>query len=94
MGADDDGLVHGGFAFGLADFAAMLAVNDPYVILGSAEVKFLAPVRTGEIMTARAEVVGEKGKKRLVRCTVSTDREVFEGTFTCLVLDQHVLKKA
>ena len=29
MAADDQGLVHGGFVFGLADYAAMLAVNDP-----------------------------------------------------------------
>ena len=29
MAADDRGLVHGSFTFGLADYAAMLAVNDP-----------------------------------------------------------------
>ena len=33
MAADDRGLVHGGFVFGLADYAAMLAVNDPLVVL-------------------------------------------------------------
>ena len=28
MRADDSGLIHGGFIFGLADYAAMLAVNN------------------------------------------------------------------
>jgi hypothetical protein len=33
MAADDRGLVHGGFVFGAADYAAMLAVNHPNVVL-------------------------------------------------------------
>lgn len=91
MAVDERGLVHGSFAFGLADFAAMLAVNDPNVVLGGAETRFLAPVTVGETMTAEAEVTAEEGKKRLVRCVVRTDRPVFEGTFTCFVLGRHVL---
>lgn len=92
MCADDAGLVHGGFAFGLADYAAMLAVNDPHVVLGAAETKFLAPVRCGEVMVASATVVEQKGKKRQVECRVAVgDRMVFEGRFTCFVLDRHVL---
>ncbi|HSF38746.1 MAG TPA: hotdog domain-containing protein, partial [Thermoanaerobaculia bacterium] len=48
MAADERGLVHGGFVFGLADYAAMLAVNHPNVVLGSAETRFLKPVTVGE----------------------------------------------
>lgn len=92
MAADDRGLVHGGFTFGLADFAAMLAVNDPHVVLGAADCRFLAPVRVGETMRATAEVSEEKGRKRSVAARVTVDdREVFTATFTCFVLDQHVL---
>jgi acyl-coenzyme A thioesterase PaaI-like protein len=90
MGADEHGLVHGGFAFGLADYAAMLAVNDPHVVLGWAESRFLAPVRVGETLVAKAEITEEKGRKRIVKCSVATDRVVFEGAFTCFVLDNHV----
>lgn len=90
MAADARGLVHGGFAFGLADYAAMLAVNDPYVVLGAAETRFLAPVRVGEVLTARAVVESVEGKKRLVKCSVMTDREVLAATFTCFVLPKHV----
>ncbi len=91
MCADERGLVHGGFTFGLADYAAMLAVNDPYVVLGSAESKFLAPVRCGDIMIATAEIEEEKGRKRRVNCRVLVEEKtVFEGMFTCFLLDGHV----
>ncbi|MEZ4600530.1 MAG: PaaI family thioesterase [Syntrophotaleaceae bacterium] len=92
MCADPRGLVHGGFTFGLADYAAMLAVNHPNVVLGGAETRFLAPVRCGEVMVARAQLEEEKGRKRLVRCQVFVEeRLVFEGNFVCYVLDGHVL---
>ena len=91
MVADDRGLVHGGFTFGLADYAAMLAVNDPNVVLGAANTRFLAPTRVGETMIATAKVSEEKGKKRIVSVEVKTDTVVFTGEFTCFVLDKHVL---
>ena len=92
MTVDDVGLVHGGYIFGLADHAAMIAVNHPYVVLGGAECRFLKPVRVGEGLTAEAAVMPGEGKKRLVSVTVSRGAEaVFTGTFTCFVLDKHVL---
>jgi len=91
MVADDRGLVHGGFAFGLADYAAMLAVNDPNVVLGSSTVKFLAPVRLGDVLFARAEVIAREGRKCRVSCEVVTDRTVVSGEFVCYVLDRHIL---
>jgi uncharacterized protein (TIGR00369 family) len=92
MVADDSGLIHGGFIFGLADYAAMIAVNHPNVVLGAADVKFLKPVQVGETVVAEARVIEQSGKKRVVPVTaVRKDEPVFEGTFTCFVLDQHVL---
>lgn len=92
MTADNRGLVHGGFVFGLADYAAMLAVNDPNVVLGAADCRFLAPVCEGDDIVATAEVVEEKGRKRIVTATAAVgDKTVFEATFTAFVLDQHVL---
>jgi acyl-coenzyme A thioesterase PaaI-like protein len=92
MAADAVGLVHGGFIFGLADYAAMLAVNDPNVVLGAADTRFLAPVRVGQTVVATASVQVEKGRKRtvLVECR-SKQTTVMTGTFTCFVLDAHVL---
>ncbi len=92
MVADGTGLTHGGFTFGLADYAAMLAVNDPNVVLGAAQVKFIAPVRTGDTMKAEATVIEKEGKKSVVNVDVSVNRRrVFSGTFTCYSLDKHVL---
>ena len=65
MAADDKGLVHGGFVFGLADYAAMLAVNDPHVVLGAAEVRFLKPVRIGAILSAVAEALAFRASARI-----------------------------
>jgi acyl-coenzyme A thioesterase PaaI-like protein len=92
MSADEKGLVHGGFLFGAADYAAMIAVNHPYVVLGSAAVKFLKPVRVGEIVVVEARVAETKGSKRQVSTRATREgQEVFEGDFTCFVLDKHVL---
>jgi uncharacterized protein (TIGR00369 family) len=92
MAVDDANLVHGGFIFGLADYAAMIAVNHPNVVLGAAEVKFLKPVKTNEAVMAEARVDHKKGKKRVVSVTVTSDETtVFKGEFTCFTLDKHVL---
>ena len=92
MAADDRGLVHGGFVFGLADYAAMLAVNTPTVVLAAAETRFLRPVRVGEALTAEAVLEPGEGRKRLAVVTVRRDGEpVFSGRFTCVTLDRHVL---
>ena len=94
MAVDSTGLVHGGFTFGLADYAAMLAVNHPFVVLGSAQVKFTAPVRVGETMTAEAKVTSTEGKRSEVSVDVKVgDRRVFTGQFTCYTLEKHVLDK-
>lgn len=92
MAADGSGLIHGGFVFGAADYAAMLAVNHPNVVLGAARVKFLTPVQVDETIVAEARISETEGKRRLVAATVWRDEErVFEGEFTCFVPDRHVL---
>lgn len=92
MAADELGLVHGGFIFGAADYAAMLAVNDPNVVLGAAECRFVAPVRVGDQVHIVANITLSNGKKRTVE-TVATvnDKTVMTATFTTFVLENHVL---
>ena len=93
MAADEQGLVHGGFVFGLADYAAMLAVNEPNVVLASADVSFLKPVRVGERLLAIAAVGDVEGRKHRVHCAVrGADGDVLQGRFTCVVTRQHVLE--
>lgn len=94
MEADASGLTHGGFTFGLADYAAMLAVNHPNVVLGSAQTKFLAPVATGETMRAEATVKNADDRKSEVNVDVTVEgKKIFTGTFQCYSLEKHVLVK-
>ena len=95
MRADERGLVHGGFVFGLADYAAMLAVNEPNVVLGSAQTRFLKPVVAGDHLTAEATVVERDGRKRIVAVEVDRSQEiVLRGEFVCFIPDEHILDKA
>jgi len=92
MSADAEGLVHGGFIFGAADYAAMSAVNDPYVVLGASSCRFTSPVRVGDAVLCKACVVSKKGKKQEVNVRAFVDEKpVFEGSFTTFVLEKHVL---
>jgi len=92
MVVDDHGLVHGGFTFGLADYAAMLAVNDPNVVIVGANVSFVAPVQRGDVMIAEALVAEVRNKKRVVNVVINVrDETVFRGELTCFVLEKHVL---
>jgi len=95
MVVDARGLVHGGFVFALADYAAMLAVNDPNVVLGAAEARFLKPVRGGDRLLATAQTLAVHEQKHDVRVEASVNSEkVFEGMFTCFVPERHVLEEA
>ena len=95
MAVDEEGLVHGGFTFGAADFCAMASVNEPYVVLVKAtNCEFMAPVKVGD----KVEFVGEilmKEKRKVEVKVIGTLNEikVFEGLFSCVILDNHVLKK-
>src|SRR5690606_4470246 len=94
MAADDRGLVHGGFVFGAADYAAMLAINHEYVVLAAAEVKFLAPVVVGERLRAAARVTTRDGKRASVKVQVKRGEDVvFEGVFHTATPSGHVLDR-
>ncbi len=94
MVVDDQGLIHGGFTFSLADYAAMLAINDPYVVLGSSTVKFNSPVKLGDVVKAEATVNNVDGRRREVSVEVMVeDVTVLNGVMQCFVLSKHVLQK-
>lgn len=92
MRADEQGLVHGGFIFGAADYAVMVVVNDPWVVLGSASSKFIAPVKVGDVVLFEGKIQHKKGKKVEVQVEAFVQEKlVFEGMFTTFVLEEHVL---
>lgn len=93
MRADDVGMVHGGFIFSAADFAAMVAVNEPNVVLASCNCMFLSPVRVGDQVRFEAEEHQKEGKKRTVNVKGYVyDIKVFEGDFKTIITERHVLR--
>ena len=96
MIADDLGLIHGGFLFGLADFAAMTAVNQPTVVLAASSVKFLHPVKMGQTLMAAARVRSVDGRRYTVDVTVhveGVETPCMTGEFSCFVPEKHVLER-
>ena len=95
MAVDEEGLVHGGFTFGAADFCAMASVNEPYVVLVKAtNCEFMAPVKVGDKVEFEGEIMMKEKRKVEVKVIGTlNDVKVFEGLFSCVVLDNHVLKK-
>jgi acyl-coenzyme A thioesterase PaaI-like protein len=95
MAADERGLVHGGFIFSMADYAAMLAVNQPNVVLANADVRFRAPVVVGERIRARARLAEQHGNRASVEVEVTRgDDVVFAGTLHTTTPATHVLDKS
>lgn len=93
MRADDVGLVHGGFIFSAADYAAMAAVNEPNVVLASCSCLFLSPVRVGDKVTFEAEEHQKEGRKRTVSVKGYVHEiKVFEGEFKTVITERHVLR--
>ncbi len=94
MVADEMGLIHGGFIFSAADYVAMVVVNDPSVVLGASECRFIAPVRKGDSVVFKANVVSTNGKKRIVEVKGYIDYKiVFKGIFTTFILEKHILER-
>ncbi|UMB61573.1 hypothetical protein MHL31_05045 [Lutibacter sp. A80] len=96
MVVDSFGLSHGSFTFGLADYAAMVLINKPNVVLGKAEVKFIKPTVLGNLLEATAVYKEQLNEvKSVVEVSVLNEDnvKVFEGEFVCFSLEKHVLKK-
>jgi len=92
MAADERGLVHGGFIFGAADYAAMAAVNAPTVVLAACSCRFLAPAGVGERIVFKARSRNDDGRKHHITVTgYCGETECFSGEFTAVVTKKHVL---
>ena len=92
MVADEEGLIHGGFIFCAADYAAMACINDPFVVLAKSTTKFIAPVKLGDIVTLEASIKEQDKNKATVEVVGKVEeKDIFKGEFLTAVLKQHVL---
>lgn len=93
MLADDVGLIHGGFIFSAADYAAMAAVNEKNVVLVGSDCQFLSPVKFHDVVDIKARLRHKEGRKRNVHVEAFVlDIKVFEGEFKTVVTERHILK--
>jgi acyl-coenzyme A thioesterase PaaI-like protein len=93
MSVDEYELVHGGFTFAAADFAAMAAVNDPNVVLIGSQTSFYSPVKVGDEIVFEASSKYNDSRKREVVVTGKVhDIKVFSGIFEAIILEKHILK--
>lgn len=72
------GIAHGGFIFLFADTAFACACNThgPVTVAASADIAFIAPVREGDILTARAVERTRYGRSGIYDVTVRRGGEV------------------
>ncbi len=93
MVVDKLGLIHGGFVFSAADFAAMAAVNEKNVVLVATDCQFLSPVKLGDVVLVKAQLKHQEGRKRNVHVKAFVhDIKVFEGDFMTVITERHVLR--
>ncbi len=93
MAVDTLGLIHNGFIFGAAEYAAAVAVNEENLVVISSKVKFLAPAKSGDLLEFRALAKFEDSRKREIKVVGEINEiKIFEGLFQAVLLENHILK--
>ena len=90
---DDEKLIHGGFIFGAAEWAAHVAINTQYSVTISDKVNLYAPAKVGDLIEFEAQAYFEESKKREIKVVGTIkDIKVFEGTYQVVILEEHIFK--
>ena len=93
MSVDEFGLIHSGFLFGSAEYAAVAAVNEPNVVVIGCRSKFFAPAKVGDIVNFEAKGRFEDARKREIKVIgMINEIKVFEGLFQAVLLEHHILQ--
>ncbi len=93
MVVDSLGLIHSGFIFGAAEYAAVSAINEENIVIISSKTKFLAPAKNGDLIEFDAVAKFEDSRKREVKVIGEINEiKIFEGTYQAVILENHILK--
>ncbi|STP09018.1 hotdog domain-containing protein [Helicobacter cinaedi] len=90
---DESKMIHAGFVFNAASFAAMAAINKKYSVLIASDVKFLAPIELGHEITFKAQAIQSDTKKCEVKVEgFLLDIKIFDSLFHIAVFDKKIFK--
>ena len=93
MSVDEFGLIHSGFIFGAAEYAAIAAVNEENLVIIGCKSKFFAPAKVGDLIVLEAQGRFEEARKREIKVVgFINEIKVFEGLFHAIILENHILK--
>ncbi|ANV98398.1 hypothetical protein BBW65_06140 [Helicobacter enhydrae] len=93
MICDEDNLIHSGFIFNAANYAAMCLVNQPFSVTIGSEVEFLAPLEFEQEMHFVGVIKQSNNKKYEVRVIGNLlDIKIFEATFYIAIFDKQLFK--
>ena len=82
-------VARGHHLFAQANSLAVAVIDAAAALTGSVRVRFKHPVKSGELIKARAEISNQKGNKTVVRVlSWVRDVVVFEGIFTIFALKE------
>lgn len=93
MAMDESGMIHAGFVFNAASFAAMAALNRKNSVLIASDVKFLAPIELGHEVIFKAEAIQNDTKKCEIKVEgFLLDIKIFDSLFHIAVFDKKIFK--
>ncbi|RDU59536.1 thioesterase [Helicobacter marmotae] len=90
---DENKMIHMGYVFNAASFAAMAAINKKHSVLIAADVKFLAPIELGHEILFKADAIQTDTKKCEVKVEgYLLDIKIFDSIFHIAVFDKKIFK--
>jgi acyl-coenzyme A thioesterase PaaI-like protein len=82
-------VARGHYVFSQANSLALAVIDAPAAVTGVANIKYKTPIRIGEKLVAKAEVVKQRGNKYFIWVKTRNEmQEVFRAKFIMVSLDQ------
>ena len=80
-------IAKGHYIFSQANSLALALIDSPFAVTGVANIKYKIPVRVGELLIAKAEVIKQRSNKFFVWVKTRNDKqEVFRAKFIMVSL--------
>ncbi|MDM8534223.1 transcription factor FapR [Clostridiaceae bacterium HSG29] len=84
-------IVKGHYIFAMAETLALAVIESNVALIGVANVKYRVPVKAGEKLVAKAEVINKRGSEYFVRVWINVNNDqVFRSKFRLVSIDLEV----